>query len=316
MNSKKHNLPRRILAMLLAICMFVTMFPSAMFAELGDGNTGGSGQETISVTSTANGVTVNKYVTGDEDNGYNLTMEAYASENLETTTNAEPLDIVLVLDMSGSMEDGFIEGSTKYEEVDSSQLDTSKTYYVETALGYSRVEHDGIGWHLDFPLFGSLVRFDPDETQFYERHFTETVAKIDALKSAVNTFIGEVANNAFDNEVDHRISIVKFAGKIKNSEGNDWYEEGWQAYNYSQVVEELTNVNGSGAQTLKNAVNELQPAGATRADYGMQLAAEELSSSNNDKVVVMFTDGTPTSNNTFDSYVANDAVTAAKKLKD
>ena len=32
MNSKKHKLPRRILAMLLAICMFVTMFPSAMFA--------------------------------------------------------------------------------------------------------------------------------------------------------------------------------------------------------------------------------------------------------------------------------------------
>lgn len=316
MNSKKHKLSRRILAMLLAICMFVTMFPSAMFAELGDGNTGDSGQETTSVTSTANGVTVNKYVTGDAQNGYKLTMEAYASENLETTTNAEPLDIVLVLDMSGSMEDGFIEDSTTYEEVDSSQLDTSKTYYVNTGLGYSRVEHDGIGWHLDFPILGSFVRFDPDETQFYERHFTEAVAKIDALKSAVNTFIGEVANNASDNEVNHRISIVKFAGKIRNSEGNDWYNEGWQAYNYSQVVEELTNVNGSGAQTLKNAVNELQPAGATRADYGMQLAAEELSSSSNDKVVVMFTDGTPTSNNTFDSSVANDAVTAAKELKD
>ena len=121
MNRQKHKLSRRILAVLLMAAMLITMLPSAMFAQDGqaEGQTpvavnNGSGEPQKSVTNTENGVTVNKYVTGDKDSGYNLTLEAYASENLETTTNAEPLDIVLVLDMSGSMDDIFTNVTINY----------------------------------------------------------------------------------------------------------------------------------------------------------------------------------------------------------
>lgn len=102
MNSKKHKLPRRILAMLLAICMFVTMFPSAMFAELGDGN--GSTGQTTSVSTDSEDLSITKSVSGQgtEDNPYELTMEAFVSGKVGASSSA-PLDIVLVMDQSGSM---------------------------------------------------------------------------------------------------------------------------------------------------------------------------------------------------------------------
>lgn len=88
MNSKKHKLPRRILAMLLAICMFVTMFPSAMFAWHGPGGGGNNDPVTISKTATQ---------TGPDE--WEVTMTVQASEEIQS----EPLELVLLLDRSGSM---------------------------------------------------------------------------------------------------------------------------------------------------------------------------------------------------------------------
>ena len=84
MNSQKHKLPRRILAMLLAICMFVTMFPSAMFAvEGGTSRTAGTidgTEENPKTVSSEDGITINKYVSaGTQEGQYDLTLEAYAS---------------------------------------------------------------------------------------------------------------------------------------------------------------------------------------------------------------------------------------------
>lgn len=110
MNSKKHKLPRRILAMLLAICMFVTMFPSAMFAVGGSdagatpATASAAAQSTVTASS-EDGLNIVKSITGSETSGYNLKLEAYASEEVITTTTTSPLDIVLVLDRSGSMND-------------------------------------------------------------------------------------------------------------------------------------------------------------------------------------------------------------------
>lgn len=68
---------------------------------------------------------------------------------------------------------------------------------------------------------------------------------------------------------------------------------------------------------LQSTIERIQPAGATRADYGLQLAEGITSGrAGAKKVVVFFTDGTPTSGNTFDPGVANKAVTAAKNMKD
>ena len=68
---------------------------------------------------------------------------------------------------------------------------------------------------------------------------------------------------------------------------------------------------------LRETIKAIKPAGATRADNGLQLA-EGITSGRADakKIVVFFTDGKPTSYDEFDSKVANDAVTAAKNMKD
>ena len=107
MNSKKHKLPRRILAMLLAICMFVTMFPSAMFAV--EGGPGGSGSSNTTYTdkdtaTEATGVTANKEVVTNTDGTYtiNLSVQGYTDESPET--QYQSADVALIIDSSGSMD--------------------------------------------------------------------------------------------------------------------------------------------------------------------------------------------------------------------
>ena len=87
-----------------------------------------------------------------------------------------------------------------------------------------------------------------------------------------------------------------------------------------RVMKELTYCSGSNADDLKkNTINKIQPAGATRADYGLELA-EKITTTygrkDAKKIIVFFTDGTPTKQNKFDAGVANAAVTAAKNMKD
>lgn len=98
------------------------------------------------------------------------------------------------------------------------------------------------------------------------------------------------------------------------------YRDGGYSYNYTQVMKELTYCSGSNADDLKkNTINQIQPAGATRADYGLELAEGiTITSGRKDakKIIVFFTDGTPTKQNKFDAGVANAAVTAAKNMKD
>lgn len=79
----------------------------------------------------------------------------------------------------------------------------------------------------------------------------------------------------------------------------------------------LTDCSGPGVTDLKKTIKAIKPAGATRADYGLELA-EGITSGRADakKIVVFFTDGTPTKVDKFDPGVANDAVTAAKNMKD
>lgn len=97
------------------------------------------------------------------------------------------------------------------------------------------------------------------------------------------------------------------------------YRSGGHRYNYSQTMQELTACTVGGAKGLKRTIDSIEPAGATRADYGMKQAEKNIKISGREgakKVVVFFTDGTPTKVDTFDFDVANAAVTAAKNMKD
>lgn len=146
---------------------------------------------------------------------------------------------------------------------------------------------------------------------------TDRTKRLEALKEAVKAFLGEAANtNTEAGSELVRVGLVKFAGNEKDKIGDDTYRSGGYTYNYSQIVSDLT-ANMSG---LKNKVSKLKAAGATRADNGFNLAVKVMGSASArtdaKKVVIFFTDGSPTSSNGFEKEVANNAVTAAKKLKD
>ena len=146
---------------------------------------------------------------------------------------------------------------------------------------------------------------------------TDRTKRLYALKEAVKAFLDEAANtNTEAGSELVRVGLVKFAGDEKKGIGDDTYRSGGYTYNYSQIVSDLTaDMNG-----LKNKVSKLKAAGATRADNGFNRAVKVMGSdsarTDAKKVVIFFTDGSPTSSNGFEKEVANNAVTAAKKLKD
>lgn len=204
------------------------------------------------------GVQLSKTVSDNDDGTYTVRLEAYATGAQTTVVSTKPCDIVLVLDVSGSMDDAMSRNDSR----------------------------------------------------------NDRTKKLTALKNAVNNFIDQVAAKETTDGVKHQISIVKFAGKTTDKVGNDTDRDGRYTYNYSQIVKNLTDAKEQTA--LKSAVNALTAAGATQADYGMQHAQTVLKSARSDatKVVVMFTDGEPTSGNQFETSVANGAIQAAKALKD
>lgn len=303
-----------------------------------------------------NGLVLNKKAEPVEG-GYKITMEAYATGASSTTVSTAPADIVLVLDMSGSMEYCLVCGKKQYSGTHTTDSYTYKptysvttawnapNYYIKDGDGYVQVEYCRGQWahsssgnrheaswvptslnssgheHYDYIEKNGVMlpKTNANDTaanrvQFYTYTLQEPCTpRIGALKSAVNGFIDNVGRLSPDSQ----IALVKFAGNKSTTVGNDWYNRG--SYNYSQIVKGLTTVDGSGKTELQTAVNALGAGGATRADYGMEHAQSIITNSGNNghnKVVVMFTDGTPTSGNTFEANVANNAITASKGIKD
>lgn len=190
---------------------------------------------------------------GDSD--FITALSVLSSTSNIASTSTTPLDIVLVLDASGSMDDDMTGGK-----------------------------------------------------------------RIDALKNAANTFIDEIAmQNASisDASKQHQVSIVKFAGEKSNKVGNDTYREGRYTYNYSQVMKNMTACSETTKSSFKDTINAIKPAGATNAAAGMELAQGQTSKrSDAKKIVIFFTDGTPTTQSEFSNGVASDAISAAKAMKD
>ena len=295
---------KQALALVLALVMALSLVALPSFAA--DGDSTGTGTAVTGGSTNTPGLELRKVY--DPSTGL-LTLEAYATGSTTTTTSTAPVDIVLVLDVSGSMDESIV--SYTYTPV--YEINSDGTYYYQDANGqYQQAYYcsDCSNWyteeHYDHWIFGSYhggtrltpkTSADSTGTQFYTR--TESTAKkIDALRSAVNGFIDSVAAKSADSQ----IAIVKFAGDKRNTVGNDTYRKG----------------DATGADALKTAVSALRAAGATAADYGMQHAQTIITGAANNgrqKVVVMFTDGEPNHNRDFDNSVANDAISASKAMK-
>lgn len=234
---------KRLLSLLLCVAMIMSFMVTTSFAE--------STKETAvpSVETSDNDLSITKSVTDNGDGTYNLTMEAYASGKAEVITKSVPLDIVLVLDQSGSMAYDFNGASTSNN--------SSRRQY--------------------------------------------------AMKQAVNNFINSV-NEKYDvDKADHRMAVVTF-------DSNASLLNGW------------IPVDNAGKTTMQNKISNLDdtPSGATNVADGMKQAETLMGSGYNysgsntarQKVVVVFTDGVPTTSSAFSTTVATNAIKSAKTLKD
>lgn len=154
---------------------------------------------------------------------------------------------------------------------------------------------------------------------------TDSTKRIAILKNSINQFIeGFAENNSKINQVNKqsRISIIKFAGDKSDKVGNDTYTENRYKYNYTQIMNDFFTATNENKEQLKDVVNSISPAGATRSDYAMELALKQIEQSKNDesrkyakRIVFFVTDGQPTTLSNFDDDVANKAITTSKEIK-
>lgn len=238
---------KRALALVLALVMALSLVALPSFAEgeeesagLPNGvsivSSGGSTEGTV-------GMEMSKTLQLNADGKTGtLTLEAYATGNSQVVQKNVPLDIVLVLDQSGSMAYTF-SGNTKRQA---------------------------------------------------------------ALKNAVKNFISSVADKYDPETSDHRMAVVTFDSS-------------------ASTLVNWTQVDGTGKDTLTTAIDGLpkSPEGGTQVGKGMQRAQTLLDNSTykgsnpaqRTQVVIMFTDGEP-GDYDFDISVANDAIKAAKTMKD
>ena len=230
---------KKFLALVLTLAMVLSLVPATALAV-------GENSPVTEVSTDANSpVQIKKSINAKGDT---LTLEAYLTNEVTETVSTKPLDIVLVLDQSGSMAYDFNGNKTNN--------DTARRQY--------------------------------------------------AMKSAVTNFINEVGKQ-YSDKGDHRMAIVTFGSEATTLQG-------W------------TVVDTYGANSLQNTVNTLsQPEGATNVGAGMETAQALMgtgyayngsNTTARQKVVIVFTDGVPTTTSDFNATVANNAITAAKAMKE
>lgn len=226
---------KRLLTWVLVLVMALSLLPLNALAAGGSETDSGSGM-----------IFTKKLVSDvpDKDGNYTIQMTAQATGKEVETTKPVPMDIVLVLDQSGSMADDFNGNSTNNNEA--------------------------------------------------RRQY--------AMKAAVNSFIGEVADK-YSTDADHHMAIVTFSDDAETLVG-------WTAVDKDGGASELTDK----ISALSNT-----PSGATNVVAGMtetqSLMSNAPTGENRQKTVIVFTDGVPTTGTRFNVDVANKALEIAQNMK-
>ena len=303
-----------------------------------------NGNYTFSGSDALDGKTVNK--SSDADFLVSLSALSSTSNLKTTTTTTTPLDIVLVLDVSGSMDDSM---GTTYTYTEAYPWGTWGTYYIQVNGQWTEVQYHEGDWYDDDPegwryqsggsWYNPQYTYvepktsaddgEPSHIQFYTRQQSST-DKIGALKTAANQFIASVGAmnaNIADADDQHRIAIVKYADdSIRNEIGDDLADE-WNGYNYTQVVSDFS----TDSESLQGDISGLDAGGATSADYGLTLAQRVLTGGtygpdgdrgtyvgardDAQKVVIFFTDGQPNHGSGWSDSVAATSVNLAHDMK-
>ena len=245
---------------------------------------------------------------------YDITIDAASTSSSTTSSTITPTaDIMLVLDVSASMDEELsneshyeYESKGKNTKRNRSKLNWWTTYYV--------LQPDGSYKEMSYSLFngewyiGDTKASELSESlEIYERStVTTSISRLDALKDAVKQFI----TNTAEKSPNSNIGITAFSSEHKTSQCNG-------------LTKELSNANNN-EKDLKDFVDTLNAGGGTEPAIGLNKAKDILDKAKetnptNDKYVILFTDGAPTGNNPsgdgWNATTKTNAEEAAKKLK-
>lgn len=179
------------------------------------------------------------------------------------------------------------------------------------------------------------------ETELYQKIPSGTkITRLEALKNAAATFANSVEEKAkgadgvlgTEDDISHRIAVVGFASKSGYGDNTELLSiagsnSGNVGVAYHSITDQnlkdvLQEVDTSAGQTMvSDAIGALAASGATQTDLGLDMAQRILSANpvqpneKRNRVVIVFTDGAPTSFNGFEKDVADNAITHAGSIK-
>lgn len=298
-------------------------------------------------------ITYNKITKGRNDNGSDGYTNYWENRNnLYTYVNGEIKKVVYTRERDWvwenykctyALEDGTIlnqnnkgsRHSPTFQNTDDGYLYLAVVNENQNVYTYTYTDTNGTTQTIGTST-GANTRFTP---VFYQRSTTTSGggSRLNALKSAANAFASAVATKAAGEDgditttadnINHRIAVVGYAD-------TDWdygyntgvfigntlnrYEDA-AAGVYSTALQDMSTTNGKNNVTA--SLNALQASGATRTDYGLTMANGILNANpvpqgeTRNRVVVVFTDGSPTNSNGFQREVANSAILTANAIKD
>lgn len=245
-----------------------------------------------------------------DDRTYDINITAASTSTSSVTTTTKAIaDIMLVLDVSGSMSDP-ISSEDVYEYVadntDSgrNKLNIRTTYYVEIDGSYQPMSYQYYGYYGDWYIGNKKAsNYDSNNYKIYTKK-TVTKTRLEALKESVDQFITDTASKS----PNSKIGITAFSSKHSSQQSNG-KTQGLLAA-------------GANKDTLIAFADSLKDGGGTMPHIGLKKAKELLNAANdkNPKYVVLFTDGAPTGDNTgnppaWSSSAKTSAETSASALK-
>lgn len=232
---------------------------------------------------------------------YDITINASSKVSSTTITTKKPVvDIMLVLDVSGSMGENIETYDYVAENTSDGRgsLDKDKTYYLEVDGEYKKMSYSWRYGKRDWYVGNTKASEYSKEYKIYER---KNITKLAALKNSVYQFIDDTKTNS----PNSKIGITAFSSSGYGDHGKS---------------KELMQVGvGDNANTLKSFVNNLNAKGGTDPAVGLNKAKTELVNANdeNPKYVILFTDGKPTGGGSeWNTTAQTSAETSANELKD
>ena len=215
-------------------------------------------------------------------------------------------------------------------------IDDSVLYLMSTDDEYTYTYVDG---ERNTQTIGTSIGADTRfETTLYQYGTFSGGSRRDALEKAVSSFAQSVATKAAGadgqlgtkDDINHRLALVGFAsgsntellsiaGRNSGSVGVAYGDGNISDQNLKAVLQDMNTQSGQDMVTA--AINALAANGATRVDHGMDMAQKILQANpvpvgeKRNRVVVVFTDGSPTSSDGFQKSVATSAISKADAIK-